>query len=535
MSTIQAYFELRDVRPLDGQTWIPLRQATDKTIEPATPTVVSLEEFSGIATAAVELAHRESAAKLGWSNGLGLDSHRVAVESWGYNSADVFRGWDAPLGINLVIDQSLECEGRAVWHLHPDLVVALGLLQEGDRWFRPQEGWAEIVRLERDDEGKPVKIEIRAEHLRDYLSARGMALYCSSYHERVMTSAQRPRLPWCEGSFQEKSGCDTREGIVKNADYPEPKENFWSRGALWRTEWVEPGPISTRARGDTDPHVSTFALDNDGSRVSASALGPQVAWLYFVPTVVSPLLRHRGARLSWYSQETGSLGATSGSVHFGVNDLGLITVFAKDIGRLDPWEQRIWSAHNVTPDGGPSRELVAAQMEVSPASTIAPEMQLPDVLAALDAVFLAKHGQALLRDHEIVPSLFRRAHRFLAAEADGLPELSKELTRLFVERVDVDGILAVAPLGKNEKKPGSLKALERLIAQRLPPADARTTMAPLFAIYDLRLTAAHLGSSDITSALARANVDPSAPPSTQGRQLIGSFVDALAAIASALS
>lgn len=45
--------------------------------------------------------------------------------------------------------------------------------------------------------------------------------------------------------------------------------------------------------------------------------------------------------------------------HFGVNDLGLITVFAKDIGRLDPWEQRIWSAHNVTPDGGPSRELVA--------------------------------------------------------------------------------------------------------------------------------------------------------------------------------
>jgi hypothetical protein len=85
-----------------------------------------------------------------------------------------------------------------------------------------------------------------------------------------------------------------------------------------------------------------------------------MSWLYFDPTIVAALLRHRGGRLRWLTAETGGLGATSHGVHFGVNRLGLITVYAKDIGGLQAWEQRLWSAHNVTPDGGVSRELFAA-------------------------------------------------------------------------------------------------------------------------------------------------------------------------------
>lgn len=72
-------------------------------------------------------------------------------------------------------------------------------------------------------------------------------------------------------------------------------------------------------------------MANDGTRVSATTPGKPIGWLCFVPTVVLPLMGHRGARLHWFSQETGSLGATSNSVHFGLNMLGLITVFAKDI------------------------------------------------------------------------------------------------------------------------------------------------------------------------------------------------------------
>lgn len=534
MSTMQSYFELRDVRVLEGQTWIPLRQATETTIDPPAPTIVSLEEYTGIATAAIVDAHRGAAAKLGWSNGIGLDDHRAGVEAWGYKSADIFRDWQTPLGINLVIDQFVEETRSVIWHLHPDLIVALGLVREEDRWFRPQEGWAEVVRLERDSEGKPTKIEIRAEHLRDYLAARGMALYCSSYRERVMVSSVRPVLPWAKGEFQEAVGDDRREGIITEADYPHPDDHFWSRGALWRTEWVEAGTVSIRVRGDDDPNISTFAIANDGSRVAATALGKSIDWLYFAPTVVFPLLRHRGARLRWFSRETGSLGATSDSVHFGLNNLGLITVFAKDIGQLAPWEQRIWSAHNVTPEGGVSAELFAAQMEVSPASTMAPEAGLEPAMASLDAAFSGKHGQPLLRDHDTVPTLLRRAHRFQAAETDGILELAKELTRLFAERVDVDAILAIVPLAKGEKKPGSLKALERLITHRRSEDEAKKTMAPLFGIMDLRIADAHLGSSNIASGMARAAVDSAAPAATQGRQMIGSFVETIAAITAVL-
>lgn len=533
---IQSYFEMRDVRAIEGQTWIPLRRVADTQIEPPADGIISLEEFTGIATAAIDDTHHTAAVKLGWSNGLDLDTHRAGNETWGYKCVDVFRDGQTPLGINLVIDQLVEGTGLTIWHLHPDLVVALRLVQEEDRWFRPEEGWAEVVRLVRDAEGKPAMIEIRAEYLRDYLTARNMALYCSSYLERTMVSSMKPTLPWKDNDFKETSGNDSREGIIVNAEYPNPSDHYLTRGALWRTEWVSAGTISTRVRGDADQNqnVVSFALTNDGNRVPATALGNSINWLFFAPTVVLPLMRHRGAKLGWFSEETGSLGATEYGVHFGVNDLGLITVFAKDIGGLAPWEQRIWAAHNVTPEGGASAELYAAQMKVNPASTIAPEARLKCALEAVDTAFEKKHGQSVMREHEMVSSLFRRVHRFQAAEPDGMLELAKELTRLFAERIDVDAILKIVPLAKGENKIGSLKALERLIAHHTTPDNAKSMMAPLFGIMDLRIADAHLGSSKVESGLARASVNSKSPDAIQGRQMIGSFVDTLAAIAGAL-
>lgn len=536
MPIAQAYFELRDVRPLDVQSWIPLREISEAALDAPSADVTRLETWTGIGTAAVELEHRAEAEKLGWSHGLDVDAHRTGVESWGYRSSDIFRDWQKPLGINLIVDQHIEEGDLSIWHLHPDLVVALGLHREGDRWFRPEEGWVEVVRLHHGDDGKPRLIEIKSEFLRDYLAARGMALYCSGYHERVMVSVAKPAFSWLDGDYKAEVGRDRHEGIVTEADYPDPSDHFWTRGALWRTEWVEPGKISTRVRGDDDSHTSTFVLESDGSRAAGPVLEGAMSWLYFDPTLVTTLLRHRGGGLSWFSQETGALGATRHGVHFGVNRLGLITVFAKDIGRLASWEQRLWAAHNVTPDGGVSKELFAAQMEVQPAATVAPESELSSALGDLDNVFSARHGEALLRDHETVAGLLLRAHRFQAAERDGLLELSKEVTRLFIERIDVDAILAsIGAPKKGDKKPGSLKALQKLVAHRRSETEASAMMSPLFGIYDLRLADAHLGSSLVPSGLKRVGIDDRDPPAMQGRQLLKSFVDTLRAIALAVS
>ena len=199
------------------------------------------------------------------------------------------------------------------------------------------------------------------------------------------------------------------------------------------------------------------------------------------------------------------------------------------------WEQRLWSAHNVTPEGGVSRELFAAQMEVKPAATTAPEKELAGALDAINAAFSARYSRALLRDHGSVPKLLARAHRFQAAEVDGLLELSKELIRLFVERIEVDAILAQLSLPKEDRKPGSLKALEKLIAHLRSDVEAQNMMAPMFGIYDLRLADAHLESNRLASGKERAGVNDAAPPAMQGQQLLQSFVETLRLITGVLT
>lgn len=526
------YFEFRHVPPLRGRPWIALRETTDKSLDPPSADIHRLDEFTGVATAAIYASKRLQADKMSWSE-LGLDAHRSYVDQIGYKPADMFTaGTDEPLGINLVIDQIIDASRSETWHLHPDLVVALGLQQEGDCWYRPAEGWIEVVRLKRDESQKPVLMEMRSEFLADYLAARAMALYCSSYRERIQISKTEPAYCFPDGINLREDG-NLWEGITTEARYPDPDKMYWTRGALWRTEWFEPGTASVRVRGDKASGEITFALKSDGTRASGAQLQRAMAWLHFEPTVVTTLLRYRGSILNWHSMDTGGVGAAS-AVHFGINDLGHITVFAKDIDALPTWEQRLWCAHNITPDGRVSRELFAAQMEVNPAATVAPEKEIGSALKAVDGTFHKRFGKSLLRDHESINQVLRRSHRFQASETDGLLELSKELTRLFAERIDLDAVVSQVSLAKGEKKPGSLKAVEKLVSTLTSDEEGRGLMAPLFGIYDLRNADSHLGSGFVESGKKRAGIDDALPAIMQGRQLLHSFVATLQRITAIL-
>lgn len=483
--------------------------------------------WDGVATLAVPAANRAVVDGFGWSE-IGIQHDRSVVDRDGYHAADTYRAFDAPhpLGTRLVVAQLLEELHKQVWHLHPDLVVALHLLREGDVWFRPEEGWAEVARLVRNADGDPERLEIRSEHLFDYLAATGSLLFLSSYHERRTEPAALPAFDWPEGSETFENGRDTFE-----RRFERQRGRFWVSGSLWRTEWLESGDFSPRVRGDRDRAPTTFALDNQGGRATADQLQGAMNWLYFRPELASALSRHRGFDLGWLSAQTGSLGGTGRGLHFGINGLGLINVFAKDVGRLASWEQRIWSAHNVPPEGGVSAELFAAQMEVRPPATEAPETQLPGALDLVEARLSAALGAPLLRANDATAGLLARVHRFRTAEHDGLLFLASDLAKLFAERVEVDPIHRQLALKAGEKKPGSLKSLERLAATKISAEDARTLMAPLFGVQDLRGTAAHLGDNLVPAALANARVDPQAPPTEQGRMLIASFVETLSSLA----
>ena len=148
------WFEMSDVRSLSrGTASIPLRWS-----ERSTHSIdgVEVEEFVGIGTLAAKSAREAQVEKLGFGNGLGLDAHRSEADEKRYVPADIVVSWGSGvvLGTPLVLVQDVEGFDKMIWSLHQDLVIALGLVREGDVWRRPPEGWADVARLGRDGEGE---------------------------------------------------------------------------------------------------------------------------------------------------------------------------------------------------------------------------------------------------------------------------------------------------------------------------------------------------------------------------------------------
>lgn len=129
------------------------------------------------------------------SIGIGYDSIPWLDENGKYFASDICTDLeDCFLGLRLVLRQEMESPEPTEWFLHQDFVLALGLKREGDTWVRPAEGYIEVVHIKRDAEGAPVCLEVRAEHLKDYLCARKMALRIASYRERVAITSIEPEF-----------------------------------------------------------------------------------------------------------------------------------------------------------------------------------------------------------------------------------------------------------------------------------------------------------------------------------------------------
>ena len=174
-------------------------------------------------------------------------------------------------------------------------------------------------------------------------------------------------------------------------------------GEFWRDEWIDHQGQSVRVRGDADQTLPQFIVETDGTRMASVDLDDEDIgrWLWFRSSVVNELLGHRGFSLEWYTAETGGIRSTSGYVtHFGINSSDLITVYAYDVARLAAWEQHIWAAHNVVPDGKVSNELLAAQVRAQPASTHAVEDMLFKSMRMLEAGFRQEFSISLFT-HDI--------------------------------------------------------------------------------------------------------------------------------------
>lgn len=235
----QTWFEMLDIRrrSLTTAVWIPLRVSEKLISEGKHGREGFCEEFFGLGSVMFPAEVARDSLGLEWSD-IGISNSyqggevteyvqpgehfetkkllecrvpfsnarlKLSVESPSEERKEITRVQPAgnhsdhrsdAVGYGLVIDQTLNSKEQTVWHLHQDFVVALRLLREGDKWLRPDEGYIEVARLFRDEMGEPVKLEVRAEQVRDYLCAKDMNLYISSYRSRVEVCADRGHIDW---------------------------------------------------------------------------------------------------------------------------------------------------------------------------------------------------------------------------------------------------------------------------------------------------------------------------------------------------
>ena len=464
-----------------------------------------------------------------------------------------------------------DADRTADWILDQDIVLALGLKREGDVWVRPDEDYVEVARVGSDNNGKIIRLEIRAEHYKDYLAARELGLAVATFRSRTVIQAEKPNFSWGSDNSEKQFDGGRWKGSIQQVDdrgwptalkwnivrisrtdleleddaphlgFPDEENTlvesttmttsgsglFRITGELWRTEWVSPAAQSPRVRGDITDSGARFIVSVDGQVSSAADLQRHTQWLWFNPAIALDIVRKRDSRLIWYTGDTGAFQLPShGPLHFGLNEISLISVLAKDIGNLPHHVQRMWAAHNVTPDGGVSAELQAAQMAASPAETISPENEFRTVMDRLENESTGVFGQSLMRSHPLVEELFERIHRFRAAETGGTYQLCKDITRATVDRLDESLLKKILPNASKDLK--GLKLVELLLNS--VQEDGRSITGPLHGVYDLRHADAHLPSSDADSSKELLGVDPSMTPLVEAKQIIQSVARAISDI-----
>lgn len=568
-----SWFELTDVRKrlYSKAVWIPVYGGKHYIKHLKYPAIGYSEDHLVVGSAVIYNDMREAAEKLDWSSWV-QDGTAPYLSSKGeYFTAGSFTGWsDKELGFRLVLGQHINSAHARTVMLHPDFSLGYGLIQEGEKWMRPEDGYAEVARAERDDTGEIRLIEIRSEYLRDFLAARGGALRLYYYRERrsvfqddpgffkneridlvaeehyrcevrshaVNDSGDRPGTSWIalrawrtdvdpeadvpEFVGEEATASETRTGTRSDENI---RHTIW--GELWRAEWIEASPVVARF-ADREPDQNFYVtIDGSGSKVDLKELNDEDIgkYLWFKPQVIRALLDRRGSSISWYSRETGNISAgPSLGVHFGMNRIGLINVYAYDIARRPFWEREIWVAHNSAPDGGVSAELQRVQMATEFSDTHAPEVLLFKSVDWLGAVFEEKFGATLFRAHDQISILQKDINRFRATDENGLRELAKNIVRSTIERLDKKALLRANQ--DAEQTLGSIKLLETLLSKFTSQEYARERMAPIFGVYDLRLADAHLGSSSVESAYSRLGVSRDKAPVLQAMEMLEAVSEA---------
>lgn len=184
-NTKAQWFEMDELkkRTFDNKVWIPLY--ADQLISEIGEMgyAGSREEYFSAYSFIVPKDQKVSALNLeidvmgGFDNRPGVDEDDIFHPAAAWDCDDV-KGWHP------VLVQYIEVERVHELHINQVIVLALGLKRVGDAWVRPEEDYIEVIKLIRDSDSKAIRMEIRAEFLKDYLCATNSGLILHTYQSR---------------------------------------------------------------------------------------------------------------------------------------------------------------------------------------------------------------------------------------------------------------------------------------------------------------------------------------------------------------
>jgi hypothetical protein len=499
-----------------------------------------IEDFFGVNSVLIDCEQKKNVNKKIINQIIQYGSCTPGVDENTYIKAGTFFSDDNTItGDYLVLKQNHPTDTeQSIFHINQDLILAFDLIQHEDSFIRPIEDNIEVVRFRKNSSGRIDLVEIKKELLLDYLSARSSCLIIDRFHQRIINSKNKffkqneeihteetKDSQWEAQQFEIYKGGHKKDSsaiiiTVKktDVDYKEdvPKYNFnesyesTSREVQFsgnilisviseyrRYEILDNNGISQRIRNDVVESTIPFIIDNDGKTELPNQFHDKICWLWFKPDIVLEIMKRENAILGWYTEYTGSLGPNSRyCVHFGVNKLCYINVFAKDIAALPEIYKKLWAAYSTIPDGNVSKELLMAQMECNPAPTHSPEKCFRIGIAEFERAFKEKYNRNIFCQHQDEKELLRSIHRFQAINKEGLFRLAKIMTKYLIERMDQDFLKKITC--RMPKKTGTIKRLENILNSF--GVDGRGLTSPFIGIYELRHSDSHLGSSELAQS-----------------------------------
>ncbi|MEA3272627.1 MAG: hypothetical protein U9P90_03080 [Patescibacteria group bacterium] len=578
------WFELQDYikEKADSQVWVPLRCSRNLIKEGEFGYRGFKKEYFGLTSILIKEQDIEKAKELEWMD-VGLSrSHKGNPYEEEYQPASHFEH-NGIVGEHLVISHEIGGAYCNNWYISPDLLTTLELVQEGYGWLAYNRGYEEVIKLHKNNNGYVDEILIKLPYLKDYLCVRNRVLMLSSYRSRVEISDIELSVDWelekittiekglqwggrmypiHEGSsyrYGEKMAIlhVGRTNVDFDNDVPEypfssneenTESKSWTRGfdgkklfriegEVWKSDFVFPSQKSSiilDSEDTTDKY--SYITKADGCKETAKKLIDSGKYLWFRPDVVNSILSNRDTTLSWYTRDTGGIGFNRyGLVHFGVNKIGMITVYVKDICLLPDWQQKIWHSYNISPDGKVSVELLMSQQEAKPANTLPPEKFFKNELERLNDNFKRLYNEKLFKDDKI-DDILKKIHRFVAVPEEGLFVLAKDIARVSADSFDRTLLKKILGNNKDYQKLGTLSLMKKLISTIISEDIAEKSMTALDASYLLRINDAHIPSKEKTeAALTALKITSEMNNVEKGRILIHECTSCLATINHILS